>query len=190
MQTEKIYQLYIKPDKLTPIYIGRTKSTLQKRLKQHLQKAGSGTSNKDIAIKQLVMEGFEIAISELDCAEVGKLCDLEQLHITNAEGRGIELLNSTVGDTDRFEITTSDAVVKPWDEKDVEGLSWSPDVIGCLTGERGTTIKKGGVTLYRKGWSKLRVCSPITGNIEVAGFTFERKIENLLKLLNVSLDTW
>ena len=188
MQTEKIYQLYIKPDKLTPIYIGRTKSTLQKRLKQHLQKAGSGSSKKDIAIKQLVMEGFEIAISELDRAESGKLCDLEQLHITNALGAGHELLNSTQGDTDRYEIVTSDEPSKPWSIADFESIDWDRSYVGTCIGEYGACVK--GVSLYRRGWSKLRVVSPITGNVEIPGFIWERKIEKLLEMVNVRLETW
>lgn len=188
MQKEYIYQLYIKPDKLTPIYIGRTKFPLAKRLQEHLKEAARGSSKKCISIKQLLADGFEIGIHELDCAESGKLCDLEQTHITNAEGRGIELLNSTQGDTDRYEIVVSDEPSKPWSIKDFESIDWDRTYVGCRTGEYGACVK--GVSLYRKGWSKLRVVSPITGNVDIGGFVFEKKIEKLLEMVNVRLDNW
>ena len=180
--TESIYALFAEPYDDIPVYVGRTKGTLKARLSKHLSESKKGSSKKCRGIRQLLDEGFDIGIMLLQTVDVSTPSSAEDLWITNIQGRGIELLNSQAGDSDRHQfIPDPDYVSVPWSVDLLNELEWSKDYIACGKGEWGATTK--GVSFYRKGFSKLRFVHAAMGKVDVAGYVWERKLEKVVELL-------
>lgn len=181
---EYIYGLYIDDDDDYIVYCGRSDDP-EGRLKKHITESNNNKcqTKKCKTLRALMAEGRVINVKILETVDISVPNSAEDLWVVNLQGKGQALLNSKAGDQERFKHIPDPEYIKvPWSAALINNADWSKDYFACKKGEQGCCIK--GISLYRRGTSKMRAVHPIKGQFEILGWGWDGIVKNAVKKLS------
>ncbi|MFK5892321.1 MAG: GIY-YIG nuclease family protein [Pseudomonadota bacterium] len=178
---DNIYVLSIKNEKNSYFYVGRTTSTIEKRLKKHLSESKNEKcqTKKCLFIRECLKQDKEIVVKLLESVSLDAPSSAEDTWMTNFSGAGCELMNSQNGDTERYEYVTCD--------DDSKKSKWSAELFygdwikgGCRSKSNESYKLINGIEFYKVGNSKLRFDHNIYGAHLCEGWDYESKVKNAI----------